>query len=81
MIYLLHLIRLTLKYIIMAKKQVDLPDDLLETIKIEAIKAKIPANKFIVDILERHVKMKKDLKLEVTTDDEVIPANDEKETF
>ena len=65
----------------MAKKLIELPDELMESIKIEAIKAKIPANKLIVDVLSGHLKMKENLKMEVSEEGEVYVANKNTDEF
>jgi len=65
----------------MAKKLIELPDELMESIKIEAIKAKIPANKLIVDVLSGHLKMKENLKMEVSEEGEVYVANKNTDAF
>ena len=65
----------------MAKKLIELPDELMESIKIEAIKAKIPANKLIVDILSGHLKMKENLKMEVSDEGEVYVAGKNTDAF
>ena len=65
----------------MAKKLIELPDELMESIKIEAIKAKIPANKLIVDVLSGHLKMKENLKMEVSDEGEVYVADKNTDAF
>jgi hypothetical protein len=65
----------------MAKKLIELPDELMESIKIEAIKAKIPANKLIVDVLSSHLKMKENLKMEVSEQGEVYVADKNTDAF
>jgi hypothetical protein len=65
----------------MAKKLIELPDELMESIKIEAIKAKIPANKLIVDVLSGHLKMKENLKMEVSEEGEVYVADKNTDAF